>query len=95
MHPFLFDTVSVYLLSWIVTAVIVLPLGTYAGTRAAGSRGGSALAMMATMVVVIVGSKLLFFIEAAYFPGDDYVPQAYRGPFHGFRIPGGIARCLH
>jgi len=46
-------------------------------------------------VSVVVGAKLLYVVEAAFFPNDTYVPGGLQGGWlFGFRIPGGIAVLL-
>jgi prolipoprotein diacylglyceryltransferase len=48
------------------------------------------IALAACAAVVLAGSKMLYAVEGAWFPFDDYVPPRLRSGLHGFRIPGGI-----
>ncbi len=90
MHPLLFDTVPLYFVMWMCAIVTAVVAGAHLGARAGFPAGRSAIAIALIAVNVLAGSKLLYLVEAYWFPSDDYVPQGIRTSFHGFRVPGGI-----
>jgi len=90
MHPWLFQSVSLYLLMWICSAIVGVGLGARVTNRAGFPAGRSTAALMLLALSILVGSKLLYLAESRWFPLDDYVPAMARGSLHGFRIPGGI-----
>jgi phosphatidylglycerol:prolipoprotein diacylglycerol transferase len=90
MYPLLFGVIPVYFLMWGIAAVVCVSLGTRMAVRAGFPKGRSFAALILCAVAILVGSKLLYLLEATFFPHDDYVPLETRGLLHGFRIPGGI-----
>jgi phosphatidylglycerol:prolipoprotein diacylglycerol transferase len=89
MQPILEGGIPSYYFMWGIAAVACLLFG-FDRSR----RDGEALKRMALgallFVLIVLGSKALYAIEALAFPADDYVPAELRGALHGFRIPGGI-----
>jgi prolipoprotein diacylglyceryltransferase len=59
--------------------------------RAGYPRGRSALALALCALSILLGSKLLYLVEAQLFPNDGYLSPELRTALNGFRIPGGIA----
>ncbi len=91
MYPSIVGLPS-YFLMWALSPLATVPLGLARIRHGnAGPIGRGIVAGCLLFSIVFVGAKLLFFAEAAWFPEDDYVPEAMRGPLHGFRIPGGVA----
>jgi len=90
MHPLLFRLIPLYFVMWGLAAVTCIGGGSALAARTGFPRGRSALALTLLAVSILAGSKLLYLLEASWFPFDDYVPWEMRGTLHGFRIPGGI-----
>ena len=90
MHPYLFETIPVYFLMWGVAAITEITTGMFIGARSGFPARRSAAVLVLVTFIILLGSKLLYLLEASVFPYDDYVPLSARGPLHGFRIPGGI-----
>ena len=76
--------------SWGVAAVVCVPLGVWLAVRAGFPLSRSLLALLGASVLLLVGSKGLYLLEAVLCPFDDYAPAGYRQALHGFRIPGGV-----
>jgi phosphatidylglycerol:prolipoprotein diacylglycerol transferase len=89
MYPLLLGSPAMYL-PWAIAAVICIGAGLGLAERDGFSRARSAAVLAVLAVSIALGSKLLYLLEAHFFPGDDYVPLAVRGAVHGFRLPGGI-----
>lgn len=90
MYPLLFGVIPVYFLMWGIAAVVCVSLGTRMAVRAGFPKGRSFVGLVFCALAILAGSKLLYLLEATFFPHDDYVPLETRGLLHGFRIPGGI-----
>ena len=75
---------------WGVACLVCVPLGAWLGVRAGFPAGKSFVAFLGFAGLILLGAKLLYVAEVLLFPLDDYVPYKYRGPLHGFRIPGGV-----
>lgn len=82
--------VSTYFLSWGVGFLLSVSVAIFVIPKERFARARSLVALVLLGLTVLTGAKLWYFIEAAWFPDADYVPQALRGVGHGFRIPGGI-----
>ncbi len=91
MHPLVLNLVPAYFAAWLFALGICLVLGIALSLRSGFSPRRSGIAILILAASVLLGSKLLYCIEARLFPFDDYVPPRLRGSLHGFRIPGGIA----
>lgn len=89
MHPLLFGTVPSYFAMWGVAALIGVVVGSLLAIRD-GQPIRRLLVGFSLFALLILGSKLLYGVESAFFPEDDYVPHEYRSAVHGFRIPGGM-----
>ncbi len=90
MYPLLFGSIPAYFLSWVVALLTGLWIGTRWAVHAGLPATRSFVAILALALSIVAGSKLLYLAEAYWFSAADYVPQAVRTSFHGFRIPGGI-----
>jgi prolipoprotein diacylglyceryltransferase len=75
---------------WGIAAVVCISVGTRMAVGAGFPKGRSFAALILCALAILAGSKLLYLLEATFFPHDDYVPLEARGLLHGFRIPGGI-----
>jgi phosphatidylglycerol:prolipoprotein diacylglycerol transferase len=90
VSPYIFDVVPAYFTMWGLAAVVCIGLGVFLAVRHEYPVGRSIVALLSFALLILIGSKLLYLVEAALFPLDDYVPPGMRGLLHGFRIPGGI-----
>lgn len=89
MYPVVFGIPS-YFLMWGIAAAVCVSLGTQMAGRNGFPRGRSFLALVLLVIPILLGSKILYLLEATFFPTDDYFPFERRTMLHGFRIPGGI-----
>jgi len=90
MHPLLFREIDTYFVMWLCAATLGFALGVHMAVRSGFPAGRAALALTSAVITIVLGSKLLYLLEAGFFPTDDYIPPAMRGTLHGFRIPGGV-----
>lgn len=82
--------VPTYFAMWALAAIVSIPVGVRLTSGRGLSIYRSGVALIWCALLILVGSKLMYLAESALFPTDDYVPAQLRGPFHGFRIPGGM-----
>lgn len=93
MKPEIFGVLS-FVVCWALAAVVGITLGTRMAWRAGLPRRRSLLAVCATAVVILLGSKLLYLTEHVVLPSEDPNPAAQDTIagliWRGFRIPGGV-----
>jgi phosphatidylglycerol---prolipoprotein diacylglyceryl transferase len=90
VYPRLLPGVSSYFLMWLVAVAACSTVGAWLIVRRRDPFLSRFILGLVLFGFVLAGSKLLYLLEAATFPHADYVPDAFRGLQHGFRIPGGI-----
>jgi len=89
VHPYVFG-VPAYDLSWLTAAAVCVPFALRHGAAAGLPRLPVALVGVQIALALLLGAKALYFVERAFFPGEDPVPAALRGT-GGLRIAGGVA----
>ena len=93
MLPYI-GSVRTYFLMWGVAAGVAIPVAVRLAVRGGFPWRRALPAVTVLALALIIGSKLLFLIEAKVFPSDDPFPapqgQLWGLVSHGFRNPGGI-----
>lgn len=88
MFPLLFGTIPTYFVMWGVAALVCIPGGTWLAARRGFPARESAMAVALLALAILIGSKLMYLVEALFFPFSDYVPPLRPGIAPRFSHPG-------